>query len=167
MVPIDTDEALAQLKAGRIDAMFYVAGYPVRLFREGVAAADDLVLLPILNKSVTEFYPPVEIPAQTYAWQAAAVPTVAVKAVLISYDFRRRDCETVGRMARIVADNLEWLVRNGHPKWRSVDLNAQLKGWEQYDCVRKYLRKPVEPAAQTRRPELNPVMEAIKQILGE
>ena len=36
MVPIDTDEALAELKAGRIDAMFYVAGYPVRtLDREG------------------------------------------------------------------------------------------------------------------------------------
>ena len=36
MVPIDTDEALAELKAGRIDAMFYVAGYPVKLFAEGV-----------------------------------------------------------------------------------------------------------------------------------
>src|SRR5215470_6396788 len=32
MVPIDTDQALAELKAGRIDAMFYVAGYPVKLF---------------------------------------------------------------------------------------------------------------------------------------
>lgn len=31
MLPIDTDEALAELKAGRIDAMFYVAGYPVKL----------------------------------------------------------------------------------------------------------------------------------------
>ena len=28
MVPIDTGEALAELKAGRIDAMFYVAGLP-------------------------------------------------------------------------------------------------------------------------------------------
>lgn len=34
MVPIDTDEALAELKAGNIDAMFYVAGYPVKLFTE-------------------------------------------------------------------------------------------------------------------------------------
>ena len=33
MVLIDTDEALAELKAGRIDAMFYVAGYPVRAVR--------------------------------------------------------------------------------------------------------------------------------------
>jgi uncharacterized protein len=28
MVPIDTSEALSELKAGRVDAMFYVAGYP-------------------------------------------------------------------------------------------------------------------------------------------
>ena len=29
MVPIDTGEALAALRAGKVDAMFYVAGYPV------------------------------------------------------------------------------------------------------------------------------------------
>jgi TRAP-type uncharacterized transport system substrate-binding protein len=36
VVLIDTDEALAELKACRIDAMFYVAGYPVKLFTEKV-----------------------------------------------------------------------------------------------------------------------------------
>jgi TRAP transporter TAXI family solute receptor len=51
MVPIDTDEALAELKAGRIDAMSYVAGYPVKLFVEKVAAEDGLALIPITNKS--------------------------------------------------------------------------------------------------------------------
>jgi len=62
MVPIDTDEALAELKAGRIDAMFFVAGYPVRLLSEGVTAADDLTLVPITNKDIAEFYPRVTIP---------------------------------------------------------------------------------------------------------
>ncbi len=33
MVPIDTDQALAELKAGRIDAMFYVAGVPGEALR--------------------------------------------------------------------------------------------------------------------------------------
>jgi uncharacterized protein len=46
MVTIDTDEALAELKAGRIDAMFYVAGAPVKLFAEGVTPADNLTLIP-------------------------------------------------------------------------------------------------------------------------
>jgi TRAP transporter TAXI family solute receptor len=166
MVLIDTDEALAELKAGRIDAMFYVAGYPVKLLTEGVTEADGLALIPIFNKSVTEFYPVVQIPAKTYAWQSAAVDTVAVKSVLVSYDFRRLDCDYVGRFAQIVSTNLEWLRKNGHPKWQSVDLDFPLKGWEQYDCVKKYVGKSA-PAPAKPKASINPVMDAIKEILGE
>src|SRR5438094_6040360 len=140
MVLIDTDEALAELKAGRIDAMFFVAGYPVRLLNEGVAAGDDLRLVPITNKDIAEFYPRAAIPAKTYAWQPEAVDTVAVKAVLVSFDYRRNDCEAVGTLAQLVSGNLDWLKKNGHQKWKAVDLDVPLKGWEQYDCVRKYLK---------------------------
>jgi uncharacterized protein len=167
MVLIDTDEALAALKAGHIDAMFYVAGFPVKLLTEGVTPADGLALIPITNKSITEFYPRVEIPAATYAWQPQALPTVAVKAVLISFDFRRRDCDLVGQFAQTVSTNLAWLVKNGHPKWKSVDLDAPLKGWEQYDCVAKYLRKPGQPAAAAKSSGGNPVMDAIKELLND
>jgi TRAP transporter TAXI family solute receptor len=168
MVPIDTDEALAELKAGRVDAMFYVAGYPVKLFTESVQQADGLNLVQILNKSITEFYPRAEIPANVYPWQTKAVPTVAVKAVLISFDFQRRDCDTVGQFAKVVADNMTWLTQNGHPKWKAVDLEFPLKGWEQYACVRKYLKKAESPRTATRpQSAINPVMEAIKQILGD
>lgn len=165
MVLIDTDEALAELKAGRIDAMFYVAGYPVKLFTDNVTEADGLALIPIFNKSITEFYPVVQMPARTYAWQANPVDTVAVKAVLVSYDFRRLDCDYVGRFAQIVSTNLDWLKKNGHAKWQFVDLDFPLKGWDQYDCVRKFLHKPVQPARA--RSSANPVMDAIKEILGE
>jgi uncharacterized protein len=168
MVLIDTDEALAELKAGRIDAMFYVAGYPVKLFSEGVRETDALHLVPILNKSITEFYPRAEVPGGTYAWQPKSVETVAVKSVLISFDFRRRDCDVVGKFAKTLSDNMDWLVKNGHPKWKAVDLNFPLKGWDQYDCVRKYLGKPAaaaRPAAKSA--EENPVIDAIKQILGD
>jgi TRAP transporter TAXI family solute receptor len=169
MVPIDTDEALAELKAGRVDAMFYVAGYPVKLFTEAVTEADKLALIQIPNKSITEFYPSVEIPAGTYPWQSQPVQTVAVKAVLISYDFQRRDCDLVGQLAKTVNDNLGWLVKNGHPKWKTVDLNYPLKGWEQYACVKKYLGKAADPPARGSREQgpANPVMDAIKQILGD
>ena len=168
MVPIDTDEALAELKAGRIDAMFYVAGYPVKLFTESVSEKDNLALVPITNKSITEFYPRAEIPSRSYAWQPKAVDTVAVKSVLISFDFRRRDCDTVGRFAKTVADSMDWLISNGHPKWKAVDLNFPLKGWDQYDCVRKYLGKSVGPTAVTERVTSgNPLMDAIKQVLGD
>ena len=94
-------------------------------------------------------------------------PTVAVKSVLISFDFRRRDCEIVGRFAKTISDNMDWLIKNGHPKWKAVDLSFPLKGWEQYDCVRKYLGKGGEAPRPGRPSDENPVMSAIKQILGD
>ena len=165
MVLIDTDEALAELKAGRIDAMFYVAGYPVKLFAEQVATSDGLALVPVLNKTVLEFYEQSQIPANTYGWQPTAVQTAAIKAVLVSFDFRRGDCDNIGRFAQIISKNMDWLVTNGHPKWKSVDLEYPLRGWEQYDCVRKYLGKPVNQTVD-RSGSSNPVMDAIKDALN-
>jgi len=169
MVPIDTQEALTELKAGRIDAMFYVAGYPVRLLKDDVSAADQLAVIPILNKSIVEFYPRAEIPAGTYAWQPTAVSTVAAKAVLVSFDFRRKDCDAVGKMAQLIASRQDWLQKNGHSKWKAVDLNYPLRGWEQYDCVRKYLGKPVAATGGSPTGKLggNPVFDAIKGVLDE
>ena len=137
MIAIGTDDALAQLKVGEIDAMFYVAGYPVKLFREDVTEEDGLALIPILNERIVEFYPRAEIPANTYQWQPETIKTAAVKAVLVSYNFRRANCGYVGRFAKILKENIDWLRMNGHQKWKSVDLNYPLRGWEQYDCVKK------------------------------
>jgi TRAP transporter TAXI family solute receptor len=170
MVPIDTADALNELKAGRIDAMFYVAGYPVRLLREDVAESDGLELIPITNKSITEFYPRAEIPANVYEWQRTPVNSVAVKAVLVSFDFRRKDCDNVGRFAQTLSRQMSWLHQNGHPKWKAVDLNYPLKGWEQYDCVRKYVGTAaagVTAAAPRPAANENPVFNAIKGLLDD
>lgn len=161
---VGTVDALSMLKAGSIDAMFYVAGFPVALFSEQVTVGDGLHIVPIGNKSITEFYPVAQIPAGTYPWQSQAVSTVAVKAVLVSFDFRRITCDQVGKFANIVYDNLDWLKQNGHPKWKSVDLDYPLKGWEQYDCVKKY-RKSGNRGETDQHMEKNPLLDAIKEIL--
>src|SRR2546426_8626875 len=90
MAPIDTSEALAELKAGRVDAVFYVAGYPVKLLKEDGSAKDPLVLIPLINKSILEFYPQAEIPAGVYAWQPTPISTAAGKAGLPAVGFPRR-----------------------------------------------------------------------------
>jgi TRAP transporter TAXI family solute receptor len=164
MVSVGTDEALAQLKGGDIDAMFYVAGFPVKLFEGDVTEEDGLALIPIVNKSIVEFYPIAEIPAKTYHWQGEAVNTVAVKAVLVSFNFRRANCEYVGKFAQILSENMDWLRENGHPKWKFVDLDFPLKGWEQYDCVKKYLVTKPE-AAPKPSVDINPILKAVKEIL--
>ena len=170
MVPIDTNEALAELKAGRIDAMFHVGGYPLKLYKDEVNDKDGIELIPITNKSITEFYPRAEIPGNVYEWQTKPVNTVAVKAVLVSFDFRRRDCDNVGRFAQTMSKQMPWLLQNGHPKWKAVDLNYPLKGWEQYDCVRKVLGTAAAGSGATpakAAPNENPVFNAIKGLLDE
>jgi len=165
MVPIGTTDALSQLKARAIDAMFYVTGLPVKLFKEDVTEEDGLALIPILNKRIVEFYPQADIPANTYPWQHEVLNTVAVKAVLVSFNFRGVNCEYVGKFAQILYENIDWLKKNGHPKWKSVDLHFPLKGWEQYDCVKKYLARQT-PAPKKSIADLNPILEAVKEVLG-
>lgn len=165
MMTIAADEALPLVKAGEIDALFYVAGYPVKLFSDQVMETDGLALIPIVNKSIVEFYPETAIPAKTYAWQTEVVKTVAVKSVLVSYDFKMANCQNVGRFADILEYNIEWLRENGHPKWKSVDLEYPLKGWEQYDCVKNFVGKPKKQVKPMKTGEINPILEAIKEIL--
>jgi hypothetical protein len=133
-----------------------------------VSDKDQLALIPITNKSILEFYPPAEIPAGVYTWQPKATNTAAVKAVLVSFDFRRRDCDNIGRFAQLMSRGLDSLQKNGHAKWKAVDFNYPLRGWEQYDCVRKSLGKAAAPAtAPTPRAGQNPVFDAIKGALDQ
>jgi hypothetical protein len=75
------------------------------------------------------------------------------------------NCQNVGKFADILEKNIDWLRKNGHPKWNSVDLDYPLKGWEQYDCVKKYAGKSKRLIKQNMTNEVNPVLEAMKDIL--
>lgn len=127
--------ALEALKTDRIDAMFYVAGYPVKLFAEQVTAEDKLNLVRITDKTVSEVYPESIIPANTYAWQPDELRTVTVKAALITYDYKRLNCKRVPQLAKLIYQNQSWLRENGHRKWRDVDLDFPLLKWERYGCL--------------------------------
>jgi hypothetical protein len=70
----------------------------------------------------------------------------------------------VGKFAQILNENMDWLKENGHPKWNYVDLEFPLKGWEQYDCVNKYLVKKPKAAPKS-SVDINPILKAVKDIL--
>jgi TRAP transporter TAXI family solute receptor len=165
MVAIGHAQALAALKAGRIDAMVTIDGFPVERLALDVSAADGLHLVPVTDEGVRAFYPASRIPSGTYPWQRADVDTVSVKAILVAYDFRNHHCNTIGNLARLMRDNLEWLQFNGHPKWRTVNLDETVKGWEPYKCVVNFI--PTDPAEEiesspVRKP--NPVADAIEAV---
>lgn len=164
ILPMGPEEALDRLRSGTVDAMFYAAGAPVPLFQEKVRPEDHLRLIPITDKNTKGFYPQTVIPAGTYLWQHEDVATISVKAVLVTYDYQRGMCDEVGRFAQALEQNLEWLKKNGHPKWKEVDVDGKVAGWERSSCVRKAssLRAPI-PDATTK--EVNPVVETLRQLL--
>jgi uncharacterized protein len=166
LIASDGADALNRLKAGQLDAMVSVIAQPIGRFRTEVNADDGLALISITEPAIVQRYAVAKIPPATYSWQPTPVTTVATKAVLIAYDVRRRECESIGRLAQHVVAGLDWLVRNGHPQWKRVNLEQLIPGWEQYDCVRKYVRQPPaadNPAASTG--ERNPIADAIKDAL--
>jgi TRAP transporter TAXI family solute receptor len=166
MVALDGAEAMAQLKAGRIDAMVAVLAQPVWRFRNDVKVEDGLALIPITSRAILDRYAAAEIPAGTYPWQTTPVSTVATKAVLVAYDADRRDCDSLGRLAQHVAAGMDWLVKNGHPQWKRVDLEQPVAGWEQYDCVQKYVGQAAKGGAPSASAgERNPIADAIKEAL--
>lgn len=163
LVSMSPEDALQGIKAGALDAMFLVAGAPVKLFQDNVKAEDHLRLIPIVHKHVFEFYPQAVIPAGTYPWQKAAVTTAAVKAVLITYDYRLGQCLEIGRFARIVEEHQQWLRTHGHPKWKTVDFSLSLPGWEKSSCLPKTFGS-ISPRDVPDTKEVNPVLEVIRDL---
>jgi uncharacterized protein len=146
---LDGEEAFAALRAGRLDAMIYVAGQPASLLKDNVAIEDALHLVPVDHPALRNLYPISVIPADTYyPWQPEEVPTVAPRAFLVTLRWTQpgdeeEACRLVGKIARIVADNLDRLRRVGHPKWREIDLEAEPPaGWERSPCVEQALGGP-------------------------
>jgi TRAP transporter TAXI family solute receptor len=165
MVAIGGSQALAALKAGNIDALLTVDGFPVEPLALKVTQADGFHLIPITQDIIRSFYPASRIPAGTYPWQAADVDTVSVMALLVAYDFRNHHCNTIGNVAWLIKENLDWLRFNGHPKWKSVDLSKPVSGWEQYPCVKHFTSTTTEAETESwpvRKP--NPVADAIDAV---
>jgi TRAP transporter TAXI family solute receptor len=166
LVTADGAAALALLKAGRIDALVSVMGQPAARFKNDVKPADGLALVPITTPAILERYEAAEIPPGTYNWQRTSVRTVAVRAMLVAFDEDRRHCDAIGRFAQQVAAGTDWLVKNGHPLWKRVDLQRPVKGLQPYDCVRSYADRPADaPAASTGERQHNPIEDAIEKAL--
>lgn len=140
---INPDEALPKLLAGEIDALFYVAGAPAALFASADIDPAKFHLVPVTEEPLLASYTPATIEAGTYPFQKETVEAVAVKAVLMTFDYdakgkayQRESCRAVADVANLVLTNLEELTKSGHPKWKQVDLTALPPGWKVGSCVK-------------------------------
>ena len=93
------------------------------------------------------------------AMQADAVDLIAVKAVLMTYDYdparnayHRESCNTVSDFSNLIVTGLDTLKETGHPKWKTVDLTAIPPGWQIGACVKAGLALDYTPHC-TAKPE--------------
>lgn len=155
--------ALEALLAGEIDAFFYVAGAPAALYADPRIDPAKFRLLPIGEPTLRAVYTPATIAAGVYPWLTEPVELVAVKAVLMTFDYRpglnayhRQSCDAVAEISHLIVSRFEDLRRDGHPKWANVDLADIPPGWQIGACVNQGLdpgfRSACTPPAQPARP---------------
>lgn len=144
-------EAVISVLEGKIDAMIYVSGKPVKLFSKLEQLKknpkfQDLMstihFVPLNDPTLLEgYYVASTIGPDDYAWLSQKVPTLAVKALLVAFDFSRQHtayyrsrCHSLNILGNAIRENINDLKRNGHPKWQSVNLNTAVGRWKRDTC---------------------------------
>ncbi len=146
----DQATALEKLKAGEISAMVYVAGKPARLFA-GLGGA-GLHFLPVaMTPALLETYLPATLGAAAYPGLVAdgsEVETVAVGAVMAVYAWPagHERHKKVAAFVETFFDRFEAFRRAPrHPKWREVNIAAQVPGWTRFPAAQAWLDRRRAP----------------------
>ncbi len=145
-------EAAIAVLEGKVDAMIYVAGKPVSLFKKLEKLNQNPKFRPLIeavhflplnnSKKLQEYYVSSQINAADYRWLEKDVPTIAVKALLVTFDFSDRHsvyyqerCRQIRKLSVMIRENLTGLKQNGHPKWQGVDLDMDMGKWKRDLCA--------------------------------
>ncbi|WP_075289098.1 TAXI family TRAP transporter solute-binding subunit [Pararhizobium arenae] len=178
-LPLNPDAALPKLLSGELDAFFYVAGAPASLFAGDTIDGAKFHLLPITQAPLLATYTKARIEAGTYGFQEEPVDLIAVKAVMMTYDYdikrnayQRESCKAVSDFSNLVINNLDRLKQTGHPKWKTVDLTALPPGWQVGVCVKAgmaldYKASCTAPAQQTEPDGNEEYLNLLKQRLEQ
>jgi TRAP transporter TAXI family solute receptor len=92
-------EGVRAVLTGKADAMFYVAGKPVKLFvnmrelrldPQYANLLQEVHLVPLNHEKLLQEYTAATLGPGDYDWLEHTLPTIAVQAVLISFDFSSR-----------------------------------------------------------------------------
>ena len=141
-VLLNADDSLRLLLEGQIDAFFYVAGAPTAIFASPLIDPELYHLVPINDPTLQAVYQTTSIPEGTYPFQSGPVDAIAVKAVLMTYEYNPRrnayhaeSCKAVSEIAYVISNQFREFQESGHPKWQQVDLADLPPGWDVGSCV--------------------------------
>lgn len=157
--------ALQKLRRGEIAAIAFVAAKPAPLF-QSLKPGDGLHLLSIpLNQAVTAAYAPSRITTADYPNLVAGdhpADTIAVGTVLMAADLR-----TIPDRYRNLTNfidafftGFQGLLEPGNdPKWREVNIAADVPGWTRHPAAAEWLQRNAQVAAA-------PTPEALKELFS-
>ncbi len=154
----DQETAMTKLRQGDIAALVYVAGKPARLFST-LPPDSNLHLLPIsMTPSLLEAYLPSQFDHADYPAlipEGTAVETIAVGAVMAVFAWPPGS-DRYRMAARFVEIFFGELPRfrqaPRHPKWREVNLDAQVPGWTRFPAADEWLKRRAAGATTAAKP---------------
>jgi TRAP transporter TAXI family solute receptor len=181
MLRLPPAEAVAAVLQNKADALIFVGGKPVKLFQNlqdltkqpdsGYAAMLQQVhFLPLQDPKLENEYASAQLTPADYGFLAAPVPTIAVRAMLVGYDFsegtgarQKARCTMVGKIGQALKEQLPKLQQSGHEKWKEVNFSQTNIGlWERDRCVDLH-QKAAAPTAPAVDPLEKHLLETIKQ----
>jgi uncharacterized protein len=149
----DQEVALEKLRTGELAAIAFVAGKPAPLFRN-LNGNDGLHFLPIpLNPAVTAAYVPTRLTAADYpnlVPNDQPVDTVAVGVVLLAANLQQggeRYRNLVNFVEAFFTGFQSLLEPGHHPKWREVNISAELPGWRRFPPAEQWLQRNIQVAS--------------------
>jgi TRAP-type uncharacterized transport system substrate-binding protein len=140
--------ALEQMKRGEISAVVFVTSKPVDAFLKG-RWDPGFKFLPVeYDTKFEDYYLPSSIEAADYPSlipKGQRIATIAVPTILAAYNWPQQS-DRYGRVARLVDhlfSRLDRLQSPGFdPKWKEVNLRAQVPGLERFRPAQEWLDRP-------------------------
>lgn len=158
-------DALVKVKSGEIAATVFIAGRPASAISKLPKDPDYRILeIPFTPELEEASYLPATLTSEDYPNlipEGQTVETIAVGAVLAVYNWppntdRYRRVENF--INALFSKFEEFQKPPRHPKWREVNLAANLRGWQRFPAAQDWLDRA---AAENRSPAIN--MEYARQ----
>ena len=158
---VSNEEALIKLTTDKsVDVAVIVAGQPAKLFADMKPEARQFIKLLKLDdkaaetrRAVETYYPAAIRPSSYPNWITEEVPTLTVKAFLVTYDYNlQHTTRYLNAFAESLCQNFDQLQAQGHAKWKEVklELPALGKGWSYYPPMERTMRNCIaQRTAQT------------------
>jgi uncharacterized protein len=143
------------LRRGEIAAIALVAGKPAPLFCELIGESGLHFLAIPLDPAVTTAYMPARFTAADYPGLVPynqPIDTVAVGTVLAVANLQAGSerYRNVANFVDALFTGFQSLLEPGyHPKWREVDIMAELPGWRRFPPAEQWLQRnaPLAPTS--------------------